>query len=107
MNAAPHQLRECAIYYFGSVENGLMAAEAEPRLVSGWNRAKITAELKRMQRAKQSLSYGLVRRNYPSLVYATENHFSGSGNALFAAGIDPHPFYVRLKWRGQKLSRQR
>ena len=34
-----------------------------------------------MQRAKQSLSYGLVRRNYPSLVYATENHFSGSGNA--------------------------
>jgi hypothetical protein len=84
-----------------------MAAKAEPRLVSGWNKAKITAKLKLMERAKQGLSYGSVRRKYPSFVYATENHFGGWGNALFAAGIDPKPHYVHLKWRGPKLNRKR
>ena len=98
----PESLKLAAVYYFGSLRNGIIAAKRKPRIGSVWTRVKITAELKRMHSAKQSLTYGSIRRGYPRLIGAAEKHFGGWGNALFAAGIYPKPYYVHLKWRRPK-----
>jgi hypothetical protein len=81
-----------------------IALKTDAKLLNGWSQRKIITVLAHMHRSKEKLNYG--RREFPALVSAAEAYFGSWGKALYAAGIDPSIYFVRQKWRRQKLHTQ-
>ena len=86
-------------YYFGSVENARTELKTDKRLLNGWSKRKIILLLQQRHRLKQSLAYGVMRREFLAWVSAGEAYFGSWGRALHAAGIDPNLYFVHHKWR--------
>lgn len=92
-------------YYFGSFRKAKIALTNDPRIVSGWSKAKIIAVLSQMHRSKNNLIYATARREFPALVSAAEAYFDSWGKALYAAGIDPNLYFVHHKWHKPRAKR--
>jgi hypothetical protein len=89
-------LRLHAEHYFGSLQKAIIAAKNDPK---GWSKKRITSMLSKMHRSKTLPAYARARRECLPLVSAAEAYFGSWGKALFAAGIDPHLYFVHHRWR--------
>ncbi len=88
--------------YFGSLKKAKIDIKTNPKIRNGWSKRKIISELRRRQRANQTLAYASGRREFPALVSAAEAYFGSWGRAVHAAGIDPNLYFFHLKWRAGK-----
>jgi hypothetical protein len=100
----PQALKLEAAHYFGSLEKAIVTLRKQRKRLPGWNRRKIMTALSRMHRSKESLAYGIIRREMPALLSAAEAHFGSWGKALYATGIDPNLYFVHHKWRKSRTS---
>jgi hypothetical protein len=96
-------LRSELDYYFGCLQNARHALKIDKRLLSGWSKRKIILLIQQRHRLKQSLGYGEMERVFPALLSAGQAYFGSWGNALYASGVDPNEYFVRV-WR--KRTRQ-
>jgi hypothetical protein len=94
-------------YYFGSMQNATIALKIDKRLLNGWSKVKIIAVIQQRHQLKQSLTYAIVRREFPALVSAAEAYFGSWGKALYAAGIDPNLYFVHHTWRSKRARHNR
>ena len=81
-NNLSEKLKLHAVYYFGSMRKAKAALRTDRRVLAGWSTVKIIAEIRKMHRSEQSLSYAAVRRDNPRLLSAAEAYFGSWGNAL-------------------------
>src|SRR5215217_2276312 len=70
-----------------------------------WDRPRIKAELKRLYRAGQNLSYNALAKRKQSLVSAAAYHFGSYRSAIEAAAIDYADVSRRPRWTKQAIIR--
>lgn len=68
-----------------------------------WNKQRITAELKRMHRAKAPLSYNALARRNQALLSAAVYHFGSYRKAVEDAGIDYAEILRRPRWTRPRI----
>ena len=105
-NDLPEKLKMHAAYYFGSLRKAKAALKTDRRILAGWSRAKVIAEIVQMHRSGKPLGYAAARRDDPALVSAAEAYLGSWANALHVAGIDSS-LYLRRKWRKRTMPGKR
>src|SRR3954449_5132250 len=68
-----------------------------------WDKPRIKAELKRLFRAGNNLSYNALAKRHQSLVSAAAYHFGSYRAAVEAAGIDYAVVTRRPRWSKQNI----
>jgi len=97
------RILDAAKRVFGSYINARKAAGVGPRPLRRWDDRKIIRELRKLQRAGESLAASRMARAHPALHDAASHHFGGYGRALEAIGLNYEQVRLTRRWTNDSI----
>jgi hypothetical protein len=103
MHTSHPRLLDAAKRAFGSYPNARKAAGVGPEPLTQWTNQKIVRELRKLQRAGESLAASRIHTAHPALYDAAKQHFGGYGKALEAIGLKYEQVRLTRAWTNDSI----
>ena len=103
VHASHPRILDAAIRAFGSYPNARKAAGVGPQPLTRWTKEKIARELRKLQRAGESLAASRIHNAHPALYDAAYHHFGGYGKALEAIGLGYKQVRLSRAWTNDSI----